>query len=452
MVLAWRAHATGVSRGSMTAPRGQHIREQVLAQQHLPNPLTINLPDGTTTRVWLATGKDGKKIIGDALWWGVNCAGKAETPIEVVKSPETAAPDDHQPGPTPGALQGDDYPLTYDADGYPNCPPVWIADPSPSESCSTSQSGRGMSGKKWRNSRSRFVQLHHRLLNSHAWHMLTPLQRAAYIEIAQLYDGKNNGRIAVSARRLAGLIPCSKNADLLRTLEDAGFIDTIKVGKYTKKEEERLASEYRLTDFKCDVTHEAPSRRYNPQHRWDASMQKPKRKALTDAERMRRHRKKKRYERYDDRPSQLDATVQTSGTLNVTPIKPRLDRARKSAKNDGQESPSVTLTVPASGTLIHLASGTLIHLTRGRRLDRGTNRENIGSKPIVARGHSTCPIPKSASLPPGCHYCRFEKCDYPHWYRISVVDHELVGTDEGREALAVLRAWNGEQDFRRLLA
>ena len=79
-------------RGSPSA-RGQGIREQVLAQQHLPNPLTINLPDGTTTRVWLATGKDGKKIVGDALWWGVNCAGKAETPIEVVKSPETAAVD-----------------------------------------------------------------------------------------------------------------------------------------------------------------------------------------------------------------------------------------------------------------------------------------------------------------------------------------------------------------------
>ena len=54
-----------------TAARGQIIREQVLAQLHLPNPLTITLPDGTTTRVWLATGKDVKKIVGDALWWGV---------------------------------------------------------------------------------------------------------------------------------------------------------------------------------------------------------------------------------------------------------------------------------------------------------------------------------------------------------------------------------------------
>ena len=74
-----------------TAARGQMIREQVLAQLHLPNPITITLPNGTTTRVWLATGKDGKKIVGDALWWGVNCAGRAETPLEVVSSHETAA-------------------------------------------------------------------------------------------------------------------------------------------------------------------------------------------------------------------------------------------------------------------------------------------------------------------------------------------------------------------------
>ena len=59
---------------------------------------------------------------------------------------------------------------------------------------------------------ARFVSLHHRLLKSHAWHCLTPLQRCGYIEIAQLYDGTNNGRLAMSTRRLAGLIPCSKNS------------------------------------------------------------------------------------------------------------------------------------------------------------------------------------------------------------------------------------------------
>ena len=62
-------------------------------------------------------------------------------------------------------------------------------------------------GKYKRRSAPRFLQLHHRLLKSQAWHMLTPLQRCGYIEIAQLYDGTNNGRLAMSVRRLAGVIP-----------------------------------------------------------------------------------------------------------------------------------------------------------------------------------------------------------------------------------------------------
>src|SRR5690349_2431852 len=122
-------------------------------------------------------------------------------------------------------------------------------------------------------SRARFLSLHHRILRSHAWHMLTPLQRAGYIEIAQLYDRTNNGRLAMSARRLAGLVPCDK-----------------KFGRYARKEEERLAAEYRLTDHRCDVTGELPTRRYNPRHLWDPAIPKPKRKALTGAERVRRHR------------------------------------------------------------------------------------------------------------------------------------------------------------------
>jgi hypothetical protein len=119
-------------RGGSTVARGNAIREQVLAQQHLPNPITIILPDGTTTRVWLATGKDGKKIIGDALEWGINCAGRTETPLEVVNSRETARGDHDTPGarpnsccpfgPTPGALQGDDVQLDYYEDGYPKLP------------------------------------------------------------------------------------------------------------------------------------------------------------------------------------------------------------------------------------------------------------------------------------------------------------------------------------------
>ena len=105
----------GRNHGS-TLARGRDIREQVLARLHLPNPLTITLPQGGTTRVWLATGKDGKKIVGDALWGGVNYAGQPE-PIEVV-SGQTSVPDESTAKP----LQGDDYQLDYYADGYPKLP------------------------------------------------------------------------------------------------------------------------------------------------------------------------------------------------------------------------------------------------------------------------------------------------------------------------------------------
>ena len=120
-------------------------------------------------------------------------------------------------------------------------------------------------GKYKRRSAPRFLQLHHRLLKSQAWHMLTPLQRCGYIEIAQLYDGTNNGRLAMSVRRLAGVIPCSKDSAILRELEDAGFIETVKLGRWTRKEEERLASEYRLTDFPLRRNRRAANPHLQPQ-------------------------------------------------------------------------------------------------------------------------------------------------------------------------------------------
>jgi hypothetical protein len=95
---------------------GESIRKQILAQQHLPNPITINLPDEKATRAWLATGKDGKNIVGDALLWGVNCAG--HTP-SVLYSPETISAEQSSKH---GALQSDDYKLEYYEDGYPKLP------------------------------------------------------------------------------------------------------------------------------------------------------------------------------------------------------------------------------------------------------------------------------------------------------------------------------------------
>jgi hypothetical protein len=48
-----------------------------------------------------------------------------------------------------------------------------------------------------------FVQLHWYLLDSAAWKSLSTAARAAYIELARLYNGTNNGTLALSLRVLA---------------------------------------------------------------------------------------------------------------------------------------------------------------------------------------------------------------------------------------------------------
>src|SRR5262249_29943369 len=107
-----------------------------------------------------------------------------------------------------------------------------------------------------------FVQLHYYLLDSDAWHRLSLPARAAYIELARLYDGTNNGRLAMSVRTLAARIPCGKNtaSRALEELEVSGFISVMKVGSFDGRHSLR-ASEYRLMIYRCDVTGELSDKR-----------------------------------------------------------------------------------------------------------------------------------------------------------------------------------------------
>lgn len=106
-----------------------------------------------------------------------------------------------------------------------------------------------------------YVQLHWHLLDSPAWLRLSATARAAYIEVCRLYNGSNNGSLCLSSRRLAERLPCGKShaARALIELEDAGFIDTVKMGFFAAK---KKSSEYRLTQFKCDLSHAMPTKRY----------------------------------------------------------------------------------------------------------------------------------------------------------------------------------------------
>lgn len=211
--------------------------------------------------------------------------------------------------------------------------------------------------------------------------------RLAFIELARLYDGSNNGRIAMSARRLADLIPCNKDtaAKVLRELEDSGFIETIRMGKFTRKEEDRRASEYRLTCFRCDVTGDPPSRRFKPNIRWEAC----------------------------DRPAKRDRSVRGDRT-NVPSSQ---ESVRPNQTLNAKINPS---SVRPNHT--HLNSSHGVTALRSR--------------------HSS-----QSSLPPGFSYCKKRGgIVTADGVAVPLVDHPLVGSEKERAALAQLRKWQAEEE------
>ncbi|MFO1103041.1 MAG: hypothetical protein U1E20_09075 [Methylocystis sp.] len=107
----------------------------------------------------------------------------------------------------------------------------------------------------------RFVQLHEYITRSYAWRRLSPLAKVAWLEIGFIYNGSNNGRIAVSARKLAERLDVgpSAAARALRELITWGFLDCMKASSFSQK---KRAAEYRLTHFACDVTGQQASKRF----------------------------------------------------------------------------------------------------------------------------------------------------------------------------------------------
>ncbi|HMF21295.1 MAG TPA: hypothetical protein VKG24_04135 [Pseudolabrys sp.] len=108
--------------------------------------------------------------------------------------------------------------------------------------------------RKRRGHTERFVALKYWLLQSQAWRSLPGNTRALYIELAQGYNGSNNGRIPYSAREAIAALHVSKStaARLLKILEDRGFIVCTKRGAFSLKTT-KDASEWRLTEYDSDV-------------------------------------------------------------------------------------------------------------------------------------------------------------------------------------------------------
>ena len=99
---------------------------------------------------------------------------------------------------------------------------------------------------KGRSTTERFVQLPHWLLKCPAWRQLSPVGRCILIELLSIYNGRNNGYIALSARDAAERVGCSKDTAnrAFVELRAIGFVEVSIVGAFHRKT--RHATEYRL--------------------------------------------------------------------------------------------------------------------------------------------------------------------------------------------------------------
>ena len=107
---------------------------------------------------------------------------------------------------------------------------------------------------KGRSTTERFVSLPHYMLKSPAWRSLSPVARCIFLELAAIYNGGNNGHLALSARDAAERVRCSKDTagKALVDLAAKGFIEVCSRGHFNRKSPH--ASEYRLTLYGCDRT------------------------------------------------------------------------------------------------------------------------------------------------------------------------------------------------------
>tara|TARA_R110000824_G_scaffold399843_1_gene606005 strand:- start:94124 stop:94552 length:429 start_codon:yes stop_codon:yes gene_type:complete len=109
-----------------------------------------------------------------------------------------------------------------------------------------------------------FIALEGYMLNSPAWRSLSLNARCAFLELLSIYNGRNNGRIALSARSLADRLPISRAtaARAFNELESKGFIEAVRKCAFNIKSGQARATEWRLTIHFCDVTNERPSKRF----------------------------------------------------------------------------------------------------------------------------------------------------------------------------------------------
>ena len=95
----------------------------------------------------------------------------------------------------------------------------------------------------------RFIMVTHHMLDTPAGKSLTPHEIAALLRIMQIHNSQNNGRIAMSSRRMGKLAHMNKDtaARALKTLTAKGFLRICKPSGFGTNG--RRAVEYEITCF-----------------------------------------------------------------------------------------------------------------------------------------------------------------------------------------------------------
>jgi hypothetical protein len=102
--------------------------------------------------------------------------------------------------------------------------------------------------------RGRYLALYRDLTSTPAWQSLNCYERAIYVHVAGLFNGANNGRIAVSVKKSAKILHMAPNtaAKVLAALVAKGFLVVTREGAFSLKPGVALATEYRLTEHPCN--------------------------------------------------------------------------------------------------------------------------------------------------------------------------------------------------------
>lgn len=117
-----------------------------------------------------------------------------------------------------------------------------------------------MSSSRKRKGKAKFIMIEGYLKKTAAWKALTPVERAAYLEVKWRFDGFNNGRVGLGCRELADELNMGRDTAnrALEGLVDKGFIVKAKPSAFHVKN--RAVTEWRITEYKCDVTGDLPTK------------------------------------------------------------------------------------------------------------------------------------------------------------------------------------------------